>query len=373
MADKVVVPGTEQVGTSAPPPAPVTKTQEPSEPSNFHEAIEAFKKDQAKASEKPAAVPEKVADKGEASPLGKKETLGKEREKKEEESKAKDGPKIPFSIHDEKGNIIPFKADGKDYVPESLEQLRTWVSMGIHANTALEGVKSEKAQIAERVKELEKAEGQLNEIMSAIASGKIESRDGKLIVAPQRQGAAPGESGAPQPPEEEDVFASPESKEIKSLKSELVKLKQDFRSMSMDRMDEKVRGFKDVLDREIEANRKQSFMARDKDIWDLLALVEKNGQPTYTPETAMKFLHEQELGRLKTYAKEHPEIIGKDEVIAEYLREKAEKESAPVQGPADTAAPSPSAAPKKEFDNLGDAARAFVKDHGTALLAKQTF
>lgn len=365
MADKVVVTGTEQAPPSPAPSAPVTETTKPSEFSNLHEALEQASVDFAKAPEVPAKAEEESTGKEETTPLGKEEP-SKEFGKKDEKAAAKEPSKTPFYITDEKGNKTPLviKADGKEFVPDSIEKVMTWASLGIHANTRLEELKAREEQLG-------KFEGMLREIEGAIASGNVEIKGGKLIAKPRRTGEAPEESGEPKQPED-DVFESPEAKEIKTLKTKLAKMEKDVIGMSSTFMDKYVKEQKDILDRDIETQRPKYFLARDKDIWDLLAEVDGN-QPRYNAETAMKSLHEQELGRLTASRKDHPEIIDKQEIITEYLKEKSAKEAAPVQGPSDKSTPSPPANKKREFKDQHEALEAFAEDLKAGLFAKTKF
>lgn len=352
MSQDVVGTGTEKVEA---PPATATK---PSEFSDLHEAVAQFTLDQAKAAEPPVEVEEKGATKEETAPLGKEEEPceGCAKDKKAKEEAAS---KVPFSIVDEKGNKVPLviRADGKEFVPDTVEKFMTWASLGIHANARLE--------------ELNKAEGMLREITDAIVSGQIEVRGGKLIAKTRRQETV-SEEEPPGKPEDEDVYLSPEAKEIKRLTTKIEKLEKDHQSLSMTYMDKFVKDQKDILDKDIESHRSKYPLARDKDIWGLLAEVENN-QPKYDPETAMKFLHEQELERLKSFTKEHPDIVDKKEIISEYLKDKSKREEAPVQGPSDKTTPSPPAKPKREYKDLHEAMQAWEEDQKSALQAKNKF
>lgn len=353
----------------APAPAPAPAA-EPSEigRSEVGQALDRFAKDQAAeaAAKATAPAPSEAAksEQGEAEPKGDGECQGCKKEKGKET--APEGPKQTFFVLDEKGNKVPlvFKADGKDYTPESLEKLMAWGSMGIHSNTFNESLKSREAEIM-------KAEGMVNDIIKAITDGKLVVKGKKLIPVAEGEEVALKTEGAEPNADDTDFFESEEAKQIKTLKEKLGKLEKDHEALSMASADQTFRAEKDKLDREISSHEKEFFLARNKDIWELLGVVE-NGKPKYDPRSAMEFLHKQEVALFDKHKREHPEIQDRKEIVADYLKEKSANERAPIQGPSETVTPSPTAKPK-EYKSLHDALEAFGEDQKQALLARSKF
>lgn len=96
---------------------------------------------------------------------------------------------------------------------------------------------------------------------------------------------------------------------------------------------------------------------RANQVWKNLAEVDEDGKPVYTVEQAMKKVHEESIIELKGWVKEHPEFVEEDkikkEAVVEYLKDKEEKEKAPVSGPS-SASVRAAGSPKEEIKGIAD-------------------
>jgi len=347
------------------------KAKAPSEfiPKSLHEGLDRFAKDQAAKPSEEAVKAQPEGKPGETQ-VNEEECPECEKEKRAkaaEAEKAAAAAKPSWFLTDEKGEKkIPFgpiKADGKEYDWETPEKLMNWASLGIHSNTRLE--------------EIKKAEGMLQQIMDAIQQGRVEIKDGKLIATPPSKAKA-SEAKAEEESEAEagnEDYLSPEvreaNKRIKALETDLATLKKNNEALAMMAADDFFKKEKAKLDDEISKFRPKYPLAREKDIWNLLKLTE-NDQPKYSVEDALRIAHEEEYTHFNKFKTEHPEFVGKDEIIANYLREKGDKEKAPVASPSPESAPSPKVE-NRVPKNLRQGLAFFMEDQDKALRAKTKF
>ncbi len=263
-------------------------------------------------------------------------------------------------IVDKDGNKTPFivKADGKLHAPDKADKALQWGGLGVHANTILEGVKQEKEQF-------EKAKPILDMLLTAYKDGKIVV-DGKA-VAPEGTQKAEEETE-----EEGDETKDPEVEQLKKS----VKQLQDERLKSF------VEGEKAKIDSGIGEHRKANFGAivrseedAPKEVWDLLTEKKADGSgPKYTVEEAMKISHDSNIAFAKNLIAANPEEFKIDEnaIYARKLKEKEEKEEAPVSPPSDTPAVVDTKPDETEFANPKEAYDAFVKKHQAKIAAGKT-
>ena len=313
------------------------KVEEPSEPIGAKEAADQFYKEQAEAEkEKPSE----------------KEAETKPEEKVSEEEVSEEKPVEPsLFIVDEKGEKTPliFKANGKEIAPSEVEKVKTYLSLGVHANTVVEEAKK-------KTEEFEKAEPILNMLLDAYKQNKL-SVEGKLI-SPSKE-----EKVEEEPEEEEDVTKDPELSKAESR----IKALEDTQLKSF--MDKQ----KGKIDSEITEHRKTNFAAivrsdedSPKEVWDLLA--EQNDAktgPKYTVEEALKKSHELNIANAKKLFKENPKEfeVDEDAIYAKKLKEKQEKEEAPVSAPSEAPAVVETKPGEMEFEGPAEAYKAFVKQH----------
>jgi len=265
------------------------------------------------------------------SPESKKEIVAEgEKEPCETCDEAKDAekeaPKSRFFILDkETGQETPavFKSEGKEHVPDSVDKLLTWTGMGIHANRRLEDLKG----YEEFVKTLIKAK-----------------QEGRLIIKDETPSSPSEEerAGGEEPEEDETIMDPAVLKERKrriALEGELKELKKGFDGLKNFVLQSKTSEMKREIESEMDKFSKTYPLGkkRAKDVWKLLGDVGEDGVPAYTVEQAMKKVHEQSVGDLRDWIKEHPEFIEagkiKTEGVQEYLKDKEQKEKAPVSSP----------------------------------------
>ena len=317
-------------------------TDQPSEkatPKNLREAVDFFNADQARAAEKTAAKPPVEEEKGQ----------GKEEEKpcsECEEGQEKSGSdEATLFIVDKDGKKTPlkFKADGKEFAPDSIDKALMYLSGGVHANSRLEEIN----QAAEVMKAM----------FEAIQSGKL--------VPGQLKGDGKGAEEEKEPEEDLSTLDPDLKKEVEKRKG----LEKEFKKLSED--NKALKGFmasrlfseeKKAIDNEIEKHKKTYYLAADtpsmvQRIWRLLKEVdEKTNKPTYSVEEAMKKIHDEESGRFKRFIKEHPEHQDKETIISEFIKSREEKNAAPVGSPSGApAGGAPAGEKKKSYKNLREA------------------
>jgi len=314
--------------------------KEPSEISGVSDAVNQYEKAQA---EKSAKATEEKQGKKEEEPC--KPCATTEEELKTEGKT----PEPSIFLVDKDGKKVPIigKADGKEHVPDSIDKVLTWVNYGIHR-------KSEKDEI-------EQAKTFLDFINRACEEGRI-LVDGKRI---NPKGGFEAEKTTVSKEEEEEEEPEDEliDPEMKSLKKEVKELKEYELKKIMTTAQEK-------LESEIEEKRKDHFAAytrteedpEDGDMplstWTLLAK-----HPEYNVEKAMKLSHDSMVNFFNKMAVEHPELL-KDrdnKAVANYLKDKEEREKAPVSPPSELPAGTPPTQEEKEFKGVSDAMRAYEK------------
>jgi hypothetical protein len=257
-----------------------------------------------------------------------KETEEKPEEKPSEETKEEVVDETPPDPHlwivDKDGNKTPLivKADGKFHAPDKVDKALQWGGLGVHANTVLEGVKTER-------EEFEKSKPILDMILTAF-------KDGKLVVDGKPISAADKEALKEEIEEEVDETKDPEVEQ----------LKKSVRQLQDERLKQFVEGEKGKIDAGIVEHRKANFGANvrseegyAKEVWDILTEKKPDGSgPKYTVEEAMKISHDSNIAYAKKLIAANPEEFAVDEnaIYAKKLKEKEEKEEAPVGAPSET-------------------------------------
>ena len=237
-----------------------------------------------------------------------------------------EGPKTRFFIVDkETGREVPavFKSEGKDYIPDSIDKMLTWTGLGIHSNKRAEQMRG----YEEFVKMLLKAK-----------------EEGRLIIKDEEIPSRSEKENVEEPTSEDDeILTDPallsERKKRTVLEGELKKLRKTVDSLKSFVINEKTSEMKREVETEIDQFSKQYPLGKKRanQVWKNLAEIDEDGKPVYTVEQAMKKVHEESIVELKGWVKEHPEFVEEDkikkEAIVEYLKDKEEKEQAPVSAP----------------------------------------
>lgn len=276
-----------------------------------------------------------------------------EEEKRAREAAAASQPKRRYYIVDEEtGNKIPavYTSEGKEFVPETIEQLQTWTGLGIHAGERLKSVKEKEAFLKQN-------EAVVKELVQAM-------KDGRIVVNGQGLPAL-GDNGQPAagmtPDDEEgadDIITDPviirQGNKIKALEKEIADLKALSGTLTKAFVDEKVGVVEKSIRGEMDSLKGEYPLAyrRQQDVWKLLSETrEEDGAPRYDVKTAMQKVHEDHLQGLREYVSQHPEFIEKDKIVAEgvkqYLAQKARTDEAPVSSPSGTPTVATPAEPPK--------------------------
>ena len=255
-------------------------------------------------------------------------------------------PKTRFFIVDkETGREIPavFKSEGKEYIPDSVDKLLTWTGLGIHSNKRAE----ERKEQDEFVKILQKAKA-----------------EGRLIIKDEETPSRSQKEDVEEIPEDDEILTDPAlisvRKELKALKAENKALGDKVDASNRMVVEKTIKETVQEINAEIDKYSKQYPLAnkRRDGVWNLLGKTEiESGKPIYTTEQAMKKVHEDAEAEIKESIKEHPDFVEvekiKKEAIAEYLKDKEEKEKAPVSSP--SGAPiSAGGGPKEEIKGIAD-------------------
>jgi len=229
----------------------------------------------------------------------------------------KKGP--TFRLVNEKGEptSLVFKADDKDLSESDPEKIRQYVEHGYHSSQRNEALNAKEKLVDSQL-------GILDAIDLAMKEGRL------IIKEPGKPGETPP-AGA-EKETEEDLLADPE---VKALKERVKKTEEELK---------KTAGFfvKKTIDEgylelkgQIEGKKAEFPNARESDVWKLLELQdEKTGKATYEAASAMKKSHEDETAYLDSKPISEKR---RQEIIAEYLKSKAEAEEAPVGSPAGAA------------------------------------
>ena len=300
-------------------PSEEEKVEEPSEfKGGPTEAAEKFFEEKAKKEEKPSE--EETETKPEEKVLEEKPS--------EEEVSEEKPPEANLWIVDKDGNKTPLivKADGKYHAPDKADKALQWGGLGVHANTIVEGVKRDK-------EEIEKTKPILNMLLEAYKQGKI-TVEGKPL--------SPSEEEKVEEEEEVEGLVDPE---VAALKKSDKELRESVKELQDDKLKSFIHGEKAKLDAAITEHRKANYAAivrsdedAPKEIWDLLAEKTDDGKGAkHTVEQAMKIAHDSNVAFAKKLISEHPEEFGVDEnvIYAKKLKEKQEKEEAPVGSPSE--------------------------------------
>ena len=301
------------------------------------EAAAQFFKEKAE-KEKPSE--EKLEEKPEEKPSEEKEEVVDEKP-----------PDPHLWIVDKDGNKTPLivKADGKLHAPDKVDKALQWGGLGVHANTVLEGVKQERA-------DFEKSKPILDMLLTAYKDGKIVV-DGKPV-------APVGEEKPAEETEEEDESL---------IDPEVAQLKKSVKELQDDKLQAFIQGEKGKIETTITEQGKTHFAAIDrskedapKEVWDLLTekKADKSG-PKYTVEEAMKISHDSNIAFAKKLIAANPKEFEVDEnaIYAKKLKEKEEKEEAPVGAPSDTPAVVETKPDDTEYATPAEAYEAFKKQH----------
>ena len=255
-------------------------------------------------------------------------------------------PKTRFFIVDkETGREVPavFKSEGKDYIPDSIDKMLTWTGLGIHSNKRAEQMKG----YEEFVKMLLKAK-----------------EEGRLVVKDEEIASRSGKENAEEPTSEDDEILTDlallaERKKRTVLEGEMKELRKTVDSLKSFVINAKTSEMKREIETEIDQFSKQYPLGkkRQKEVWKLLGEVDEDGRPSYSTEQAMKKVHEESIVELKGWVKEHPEFVEEDkikkEAVVEYLKDKEEKEKAPVSAPSGGPVRT-GGSPKEEIKGIAD-------------------
>jgi len=264
--------------------------------------------------------------KKEAAAEGEREPCKTCGEGKTDEEILGEAPKTRFFIVDkETGREVPavFKSEGKDYIPDSIDKMLTWTGLGIHSNKRAEQMRG----YEEFVKMLLKAK-----------------EEGRLIIKDEEIASRSEKENVEEPTSEDDeILTDPallsERKKRTVLEGELKKLRKTVDSLKSFVINEKTSEMKREVETEIDQFSKQYPLGKKRanQVWKNLAEIDEDGKPVYTVEQAMKKVHQESIVELKGWVKEHPEFVEEDkikkEAIVEYLKDKEEKEQAPVSAP----------------------------------------
>lgn len=298
-------------------------------PSGVGEAVSMFQDSMAKAA---AETEEKKVEAGDEAKAEEKkpesESSTEDKGKAAGEAAVKKAP--AFRLVNEKGEPTPltFKADEKDLTETDPDKIRQYVELGYHASQRLEALNAK--------------EKLLDAQLSIVEAIDLAQKEGRLII---KEPGKPGET----PPEkteketEEDLLADPE---VKALKERVSKTEEELKKTAGLFVKEAIdKGYQE-LKGQIDGKKAEFPNARESDVWKLLELQdEKTGKPVYDVASAMKKAHEDETAYLES------KPISKtreQEIIANYLAEKAAAEKAPVGSPAGAAPGGAGGAAKEE-------------------------
>lgn len=324
-------------------PSAKEKDQKSSEDEGLDSAFDRFQKDKAEKSSKETKETEKQPDEEEC------EGCSEEEEKKDEEPQAK------LFLLDADGNKIPVigKADGKTYVPDTPDKVMSWLNFGIHRRQQNE--------------EFEKAKPIIDMLLNSYKEGKliVQSEDGKFRMP---DGKAISFEGQEEEEEDED-FEEETDPEVKSLREKVKKIEEDRDKERELSTKQKIIELHGSISKEISQflSKYPNAIVREQEnmpleVWDLLSEKEGDELRFKNVEDAVKASHESMVKFIKRQVEKNPSLyINEDEVYAKKLKEKQEKESAPVGSPSELAAGTEEKK-KKDFEGPDDAIEQFFKD-----------
>jgi len=320
------------------------KVEEPSEPQDVGEAVRQFNEEKEKEEK------EKLSSETEEEP--------EDTPQKEEGEERKEKLVPSFWILDKDGNKTPavFKADGKDYAPDSLEKLMTWASFGIHRKMQAD--------------ELEKARPFLELMQKAYQEGRLILDGDPVLPADLKAKMADTKEEPEEEAEDEEESLDPETA---ALKKEVRDLKERDQKRSRVELENMIKGERTKLEGEISRHREGGFFAAviateensPKEVWELLGELDENKKPKYTVEEAMKISHESQISFAKELMKKHPKEfdIDEDGIYARKLKEKKEREEASVSSPSEAPAATDTKPEERDFQNPQEAYEAFKKEY----------
>ena len=280
----------------------------------------------------------------------KKEDLSADKEKqlpKEGDKGDKTPAHKPVYIVDEEGNKVPFTmtVDGKLIEVTDPEKLRQYSQLGYHSDTKGKDLNERELTLKESEKKLQLetaafADGQklLGKINAALS-------DGRLVISD------PASKIKEETPEiDEELYSDPGMLELKkenlALGKGVKEIKEQLETTNKILLGKLVEEQHSKIESDMERLKPTYGVASEKEVWDLLALQDKDGKPEHTVESAMKLSNENEKSKFDAYRKADPDFLKlseekKEEYIKEYLEKKAKREEAPVSAPSGSPAGSP--------------------------------
>lgn len=326
------------------------QAEESSEPSSFEESMERFSEEQARKESS-----EESEEEGET---------GEEGATEEKEEASAEGPQAKLFLVDETGKTkVPFifKSDGKDYAPEEADKVLQLASLGVHSNLRVEDVNKREAKLKE-------VEPFFNAVQKAYKEGRL-TIDGEKVVPP-------GGKKETEEEESEEVELDVEHAELSKANKDLKKDVDELKAAQLKGMMDKARTKLDAQLAEVADKYPAAIMRTvdeaPKEVWELLAEYGEDDLPVYTAESAMKKSHESVVKFVTALIESKPELFKEhnQKVIANYVKNKGEKEEAPVGSPSDIPASTKGKAEeKKEYKSMEEAmadANKYLKERGKA-------
>lgn len=326
------------------------QTEESSEPDSFEGYMDRFSEEQAQKESS-----EETEEEGET---------GEESETEEKEEASAEEPQAKLFLVDETGKKkIPFifKADGKDYAPEEAEKALQLASLGVHSNVRVEDVNKREAKLKE-------VEPFFNAIQKAYKEGRLKI-DGETV-------SPSGGKKEEKEEEQEDVELDVEHADLKKANKEL---KKDVDELKLAQLKGMMNEARTKLEGQIVAVAKKYPLAilrtdeaAPKEVWELLNKYGDDERPVHSAESAMKTSHESMLKFITNIMEKNPEQFKEynNKIIANYVKNKGEKEEAPVGSPSEIPASTKTKGEKKkEYKNFDEAmadASIFLKERKKA-------
>lgn len=188
--------------------------------------------------------------------------------------------------------------------------------------------------------------------------------EGRLVIKDEEIASRSQKENVEEPTSEDDeILTDPallsERKKRTVLEGQVKDLTKTVDSLKSFVINAKTSEMKREIETEIDQFSKQYPLGKKRanQVWKNLAEVDEDGKPVYTVEQAMKKVHEESIIELKGWVKEHPEFVEEDkikkEAVVEYLKDKEEKEKAPVSGPS-SASVRAAGSPKEEIKGIAD-------------------
>ena len=267
---------------------------------------------------------------------------------KEAQAEAAQQKRRFFIFDEETGEKIPavWNSEGKEYVPETVDQIQTWTGLGIHAGERLKGIK-------EREAFLKQNEGVVKQLVEAMRDGRLSIKGEDF--APAKTPQAPGMTLQDEP--EDELVTDPailrHRAEIAFLKKKSQDLESAVGTLTKLYMNKEVKSEETKIRNEMASLQKDYPLAykRQQDVWALLAQQGEDGSLTYNVQSAMQKVNSELIQGFREFIKEHPEFIERDKIktegVQQYLAEKSQKEESPVASPSGTPVVANTAEPMK--------------------------